>query len=948
MYQDKPPIEEVMTLHHAGVGHDGYTLAGDIGESGRYKYGSGKQAYQHARNFMTRIKQLERDGHSETEIAEIMGIMNDKGDKPSTTKLRTQIALAKSEEWMANAAKAKQLRDQGLSLDKIAKEMGYNNDSSVRALLNPTTESHKMRAMATAEYLKKQVDEKGMIDVGAGVEKELGVSKEKMQQALYILELEGYPHYGGGVPTGPNKQTNIQVLCPPGTEHKEIYNYDQIHYVNDHISYDNGQTFKKAFQYPESLDSKRLYIRYADEKDSFGVKGVEMDGVIQLRRGVPDLDLGGSKYAQVRIMVDDTHYLKGMAMYADDIPDGYDVVFNTNKKAGTPLKYKDENHAETVLKEKKNDPDNPFGSLIKEHGGQSYYDDTNGKFIGENGQKQSLSLINKRADAGDWDDWSNKIPSQFLSKQNINLIKQQLDSTIKDKRAEYEEIVSLTNPTIKKQLLMDFANGCDSQSVSLKAAGFPDQHYKVILPANYLKEGEVYCPTYADGTKLALIRYPHAGTFEIPIVTVNNKNTIAKRLIGSDSIDAIGVRAEVSRQMSGADYDGDTCVCIPCNTVGRVKIDARSPLKDLEGFDPTDEYGYETYKGKNIPLMKKGQQTQTQMGIISNLITDMSLKGATDDEMVRAVKHSMVVIDAAKHKLNYKQSEKDNDIAGLKRKYQGHVGEDGRYREGAGTVISRAKSKQEVLKRKGSPWIDPETGELRYKEVVETYIDKNGKTKTRMIDSSKMAETPDAFTLVSDRDNPHPKEILYANYANTLKSLANNARKEVLATGNLKYSPSAKKTYQKEYAHLLAQLNESEKNRPRERRAQVIMNARYKAAVQADPDLTKEERKKLKSTYLKQARIQCGAERKKIEISEKEWEAIQAGAITENVLTRILKYADGDRVRELATPRQIKNLSQTKIDSIKSKLKIGYTPEQISKQMNIPVSAIYKYYTEKR
>lgn len=945
MYQDKPPIDELM---HRGVGHTEYTLDGGIGESGRYKYGSGKQAYQHARDFMTRIKQLQRDGYSETEIAEIMGITNDKGDKPSTTRLRTQIALASSEEWMANAAKAKQLRDQGLSLDKIAKEMGYNNDSSVRALLNPVTEANKKKATATADMLKKYVDEKGMIDVGAGVETQLGVSKEKLQQALYILNLEGYPTYGGGVPTGPNKQTNIQVLCPPGTEHKEIYDYQNIHYIDDTVSYDNGQTFKKAFEYPASLDSKRLYVRYADEKDSMGITGVEMDGIIQLRRGVKDLDLGNSRYAQVRIMVDDTHYLKGMAMYSDDIPDGYDVVFNTNKKSGTPLKYKDENHAETVLKEKKSDPDNPFGSLIKEHGGQSYYDDPNGKFIGENGQKQSLSLINKRSDAGDWDDWSNKVPSQFLSKQRYELVKQQLDATIKDKRVEYEEIAALTNPTIKKQLLMDFANGCDSQSVNLKAAGFPDQHYKVILPANYMKEGEAYCPTYADGTKLALIRYPHAGTFEIPIVTVNNKNITAKRLIGSDSPDAIGIRSETASQLSGADFDGDTVVCIPCNTPGRVKIDHKSPLKDLEGFEPTTEYGYDTYKGHDVPLMKKGQQTQTQMGIISNLITDMSLKGADEEEMARAVKHSMVVIDAAKHKLNYKQSELDNDIAGLKRKYQGTVDENGRYHEGAGTIISRAKGKQPVFKRKGSPSIDPETGELRYKEVVETYVDKNGKTQTRMIDSTKMAETSDARTLLSNPDSPHPKEILYANYANTLKAMANNARKEVLATGNLKYSPTAKKTYQNEYAHLVAQLNESEKNRPRERRAQVVMNARYKAAVQADPDLTKEDRKKLKNTYLKQARIQCGAERKKITISDKEWEAIQAGAITENVLTRILKYADGDRVRELATPRQTKTLSDAKIASIQSKIKMGYTAEQIAKQMGISVSAVYKYSNEKR
>lgn len=985
MYQDKPSIDELM---HRGVGHTEYTLDGGIGESGRYKYGSGKNAYQHARDFMTRIRQYQNQGKSETEIAELMGIMNEKGDRPSTTRLRTQISLASSEEWMEQSAKAKKLRynDDGsirMSLDQVAKEMGFNNDSSVRALLDPVTESHKKRATATAEVLKKYVDEHGMLEVGAGVEGQLGVSKEKMQQALYILELEGYPTWGGGVPTGPNQQTNIKVLCPPGTEHKEIYDYKNIHYYDEDISYDNGQTFKKSFQYPESLDSKRLYVRYADEKDSMGVTGVEMDGIIQLRRGVPDLDLGTSNYAQVRIMVDDSHYLKGMAMYADDIPDGYDVVFNTNKKAGTPLKYPDEMHAEAVLKEKKSDPDNPFGSLIKEHGGQSYYDDPNGKYIGEDGQRQSLSLINKRADAGDWDDWSNKIPSQFLSKQSYNLIKQQLDMTIKDKRSEYEDIVALTNPTIKKQLLQDFADGCDAQSVNLKAAGFPNQHYKVLISANYMNEGEAYCPAYKDGTRLALIRYPHEGTFQIGMVTVNNKNETARRLLGDNPPDAIGVRSETAGQMSGADFDGDCVTCIPCNSHGKVKIDARSPLLGLNGYDPTAEYGPDTYRGKKVALMKKGQQTQTQMGIISNLINDMTIKNATDEELTRAVRHSMCVIDAAKHKLNYKQSEIDNDIAGLKRKYQGHIDEDGQYREGAATLMSRAKGKAPVLKRKGSPHINPETGELEYKSVVEYYDkvqvknpdtgkwekatgaalkgyyedkkagrDLSGykvKTEVRMQDSTKMAETSDAFTLVSDPNNPHPKEILYANYANSLKAMANTARKEMLATGNLKYSPSAKKTYQAEYDHLVAQLNESEKNRPRERRAQTIMNARYKAAVQADPDLTKEERKKLKNTYLKQARVQCGAERKKIDISDKEWEAIQAGAITENTLTRILKYADGDRVRQLATPRKNSNqLSDVKIQSIQSKLRSGYSAAVIAEQMGISVSTVNKYANEKR
>lgn len=86
-----------------------------------------------------------------------------------------------------------------------------------------------------------------MIDVGTGVERELGISKEKLNQALYILEMEGYPIYGGGVPqvTNPGKQTNIKVICPPGTEHKEIYDFENVHSVRDYISYDDGETFKR-------------------------------------------------------------------------------------------------------------------------------------------------------------------------------------------------------------------------------------------------------------------------------------------------------------------------------------------------------------------------------------------------------------------------------------------------------------------------------------------------------------------------------------------------------------------------------------------------------------------------------------------------------------------------------------------------------------------------------
>lgn len=114
---------------------------------------------------------------------------------------------------------------------------------------------------------------------------------------------------------------------------------------------------RKAFQCPESMDSGRLQIRYAEDG------GVNKDGVIELRRGVSDLSLGESIYAQVRILVDGNRYIKGMAVYGDDadFPPGVDVIFNTNKKSGVPKM--------DVLKPISDDPDNPFGSLIKEHGG---------------------------------------------------------------------------------------------------------------------------------------------------------------------------------------------------------------------------------------------------------------------------------------------------------------------------------------------------------------------------------------------------------------------------------------------------------------------------------------------------------------------------------------------------------------------------------------------------
>lgn len=926
-----PIVEDI--LMHYGVAR----------RSGRYPWGSGENPYQHSGDFLSRVSELKKSGLSETEIARQMGFVDPKTGKTQTTQLRTQISLAKDERRSLQVATAKGLREKGYSLNEIATKMGFSNDSSVRTLLNESSERRMNQAKATADIIRKEIKEKGIIDVGTGVERELGISKEKLNQALYILEREGYPVYGGGVPqvTNPGKQTNIKVICPPGTEHKDIYDFGNVHSLRDYISYDNGESFRKSFEYPTSLSSKRLKIRYAEDG------GVDKDGVIELRRGVQDISLGDSHYAQVRIMVDGTHYLKGMAVYSDNMPDGVDVIFNTNKHTGTPTK--------EVLKKIKKDPNNPFGSLIKEHGGQSYYDDPNGKYTDPlTGRKQSLSVINKRAEEGDWGEWSKSLSSQFLSKQSLSLIKKQLGLAKADKQSEFDEICALTNPTVKKALLKSFADDCDAAAVHLKAASLPRQSYQVILPLPSLKDNEVYAPNYKDGETVALIRYPHGGTSEIPILKVNNKSKEGKSVLGTTPMDAIGINKTNADRLSGADFDGDTVMVIPCNsTSSRVHITSTPQLKGLVGFDTKKGYGPDSsspvkvekvgskeieYYSRNGKVYKKMGNKQIEMGKVSNLITDMTLKGATEEELTRAIRHSMVVIDAEKHALDYKQSEIDNGISSLKKKYQGSIDAEGKYHEGASTLISRAKSETQVLKRKGSPIINPD-GSVSYKTVKEEYIDKDGKIKIRTQSSTKMAEAKDARSLSSGT----PQEEAYADYANTMKSLANQARREMLNTGKIAYSASAKNAYQEEVKSLMAKLNVALSNAPRERQAQVMANATVAAKKKENPDMTKVEIKKANQQALSAARTSVGAKRTPVEITDREWEAIQAGAISEHKLTQILNNANMDTVRQRATPRATTALSTAKANRISAMRASGYTTSEIADALGVSTSTVSKY-----
>lgn len=897
--------------------------------SGRYPYGSGEDPNQHSGDFNSRVDEMIKKGMSETEIAENLGL--------TTGQYRTQRSLARAERRGIDYAKARALRDKGYSLPKIAEEMGYASESSVRSLLNTDSEARMSLARKTADIIKKEVDEKGMVEIGLGVERELGVSREKMAQSTYMLELEGYPIYKRRVPqaTNPGKFTTVTVLCKPGTEYNEIYDTSKIKPLSNYHSQDGGDTFDKAFVYPKSMDSSRLAIRYAEDG------GIHKDGLIELRRGVEDISLGKSSYAQVRILVDGNKYIKGMAVYADDLPPGVDVRFNTNKSNS---KSKLE-----VLKDISADPANPFGSLIKA-GGQRYYTDADGN--------RQLSLINKRAEEGDWGDWNDKLPAQFLAKQNDMLIKRQLKLTSDDKYAEFDAINALENPTIKKVLLKSFADDCDAAAVHLKAAALPGQKYQVILPFTTIKDTEVFAPNFEDGSKVALVRFPHGGTFEIPILTVNNKNKEALKILGATPKDAVGINSKVAERLSGADFDGDTVMVVP--TGKKVNITSTPALKDLEGFDNKLTYGATKttvdpdgtkhyFRGDRE--FKVMNNTQIEMGKISNLITDMTLKGAKPEELARAVKHSMVVIDAEKHKLDYTQSYLDNGIASLKKLYLGSVDASGKYHEGASTLISRAKSPQVIDKRRGQPWINettgeyewerinPKTGQFESKIVKEEYVDKKGKVRTRTQESTKMYETKDAHTLSSGTR----QEEAYADYANQMKSLGNLARKTMLATGKIETNPEAKLKYKEEVKNLKANLNIALMNAPRERQAQILTTAAVNARVQANPDMTKAEIKKAKQQELTKARLAVGAKRQNIDISDREWEAIQSGAISENTLMQIINNSDKDQLKQRATPRTYTALTQAKINKIASMKLSGYTTEQIAKSIGVSPSTVRNY-----
>lgn len=923
-------------LMHVGIGHDENPPGRG---SGRYAFGSGDNPFQRDYSILAADKEMRKQGLSEKEIAIGLGYK-------STDEYRKAKAVLSGQQKLELAEICPALKAKGYSNVEIAKKVGQT-EGSVRNYLRQDRELQTTKTNNVADALKRECDAKRYIDVGIGVELEIanGITNNRKNNALEQLVQQGYKIHEIRVKQlGTGENTVVKVLGAPDTEWGEVAKDHSL--IKPFVSYaeNDGESVRGLLPI-QSIDSKRVFIRYAEKG------GEDNDGLVEIRPGVEDLSLGRSLYSQVRIGVDGTHFMKGMAVYSNDVPKGYDCIYNTNKKEGTdkydvfkPMERKEDGSI---------DMDNPFGAAIKAGregtlvaGGQSYCLDKDGN------PTDKLRAINKIYDQGDWGKWSKTISAQMLSKQQLPLIKRQLELTYKDRKTEYDEIMALDNPTIKRKLLESFAEDCDAAAVHLKAKAFPGQASYAIVPAPSLRDDQVFAPNFPEGTKLALIRYPHAGTFEIPILTVTHRNKEAESRISRNAPDAICINKHVADRMSGADFDGDTVVCIPTT---HTNIQSTPYLRELIGFN-TKQYKFADPKAKGLSEQNK----QREMGKITNLIADMQLKGAKEEEIARAVKHSMVIIDAVKHHLDYKQSEKDNNIAQLKKIYQGR-GEDAEG-SGAGTLITRAKSPVYIKERKFGSIpdkddpskshyrVDPDTGKLIYtntnrklrfkeptKDDPDRVVERDAVEKVK-----RMEIVDDASELFSSKSNPHPKEVAYGNYANRMKDLANMARLAALRTPRLKRDPEMAKKYKQEVDELNAALYIAEKNAPRERYAQIIAGANYKSIMNDHPEYKEDgnKKKRIKGQCLDAARRRVGAGKQRIDITPAQWEAIQNGAISDSKLQRILNNADNDKVRKMATPRNDRVINASRRALAKEMAAHGYSNADIAERLGISASSV--------
>jgi len=393
--------------------------------SGRYPWGSGDNPYQHENWFAgfdygdseydrepwfcDEVTKLEKAGYSQKEIAKMLTPKNSykttiaekddpskgikKGDvvfkldennnlifkEMTVDELRSRKSVSLKAKKQNEINTALKLHEKGMSNTAIAEKMygDKSKESNVRNLLANNAMEKATAIDNTTKMLKDAVDQKQFIDVGKSAELLAGVTRTRLNTAIANLKDQGYELKYIQVKqiAIPGQKTSVKVLCPPGTTYGDAYKAivedNKLETLGEYHSIDNGKTWL-GIREPSSIDSKRIYIRDANNG------GLERDGLIELRPGVQDLSLEKSAYSQVRIAVDGTHYIKGMAVYNakafKDLPEGIDIIVNS--KHESVVKYENklehlkimkglEQDAKTGKIIGKLDKDNPFGASVE-------------------------------------------------------------------------------------------------------------------------------------------------------------------------------------------------------------------------------------------------------------------------------------------------------------------------------------------------------------------------------------------------------------------------------------------------------------------------------------------------------------------------------------------------------------------------------------------------------
>src|SRR5699024_9622536 len=197
--------------------------------------------------------------------------------------------------------------------------------STVRNRLKPEANRKARQLDAAMTTLKAQVDNKSYLDISAGTEAAMGVTIGQKEKAVRALLNEGYTRHVVKVPQlGTNEPTTTLVLAKPGTTWKEVHE-NRLDIQPFSGSVEDNKVTPDGWVKPLSIDPKRVGVKFIEDG------GALNDGTIHIRPGAKDLDMGGNRFVQARIQVGDKHYLKGVAIASDDMPDGVDVLFFSNK-----------------------------------------------------------------------------------------------------------------------------------------------------------------------------------------------------------------------------------------------------------------------------------------------------------------------------------------------------------------------------------------------------------------------------------------------------------------------------------------------------------------------------------------------------------------------------------------------------------------------------------------